>query len=627
MRRSIAAVLALASAIAHADPPDAATLMPGLESIPLAGHIAVLADDTAAWTLDDARARDAQFVPSDDVSFNQGFTTKGAWWYRFSLRNPAAEPTQAVLQIDLPVLDYLDLHMVHEHSGIESILTGDLRQPPPVQLSVPSFTIPVRLAAAERATLYLRVATRGRHQVRLQLWSLRGYAETANRISAVSGAIQGILLMMALYNLIIFATIRERAYLYLAIWLVASFGSNAVLGGGARNLGNGLSPSAPALINACAPLVLWVVSACTLLFGREFLQLSRHAPRLNRITGYLLILTVAGGLLLPVIGWANSIRMGIPVVLLDFGALLLAGFHLAWQGVRVARFYLLACGVLFVSYIHFTLNVMAGPVPGMLAQFAPGAGLVVAVTLFSYALADRIRSERREKTLAAESETRLRGFLPRRVAELVGGGDKTLLEPKRRRVAVCVIDLRGFTPFSETAAPEEVMAVLRDFYDTMGCVVEQHDGTVEHFAGDSMLVFFNAPLEIAEPERQAVQTALEMRAVFEPLRDKWKRLGHELGLGIGIADGYATIGAIGFAGRSQYAAIGAVTNLASRLCSLAQHGEILTTARVLNAAGDTVEAESAGEQHVKGFSKPVAVMRVVGAKPPSAASRPAAATA
>ncbi|MGH8562024.1 MAG: adenylate/guanylate cyclase domain-containing protein, partial [Nevskiales bacterium] len=205
-------------------------------------------------------------------------------------------------------------------------------------------------------------------------------------------------------------------------------------------------------------------------------------------------------------------------------------------------------------------------------------------------------------------------YLPQKVAELVGSGDRTLLEPKRRQVTVCVIDLRGFTPFSETSAPEDVMNVLREFFTTMGDIVEHHGGTVEHFAGDSMLIFFNAPLEIPEPEKQAVQTALEMRAAFDLLRSKWAKLGHELGLGIGIADGFATIGAIGFSGRSQYAAIGAVTNLASRLCSSAKHGEILTTNRVVAAVESVVESESAGEQTIRGFTRPVAVVRVLGLK-------------
>jgi class 3 adenylate cyclase len=150
----------------------------------------------------------------------------------------------------------------------------------------------------------------------------------------------------------------------------------------------------------------------------------------------------------------------------------------------------------------------------------------------------------------------------------------------------------------------------------MGRIVEEHGGTVEHFAGDSMLIFFNAPMEIPAPERQAVQTAIEMQAAFVVLQKDWARHGHGLGLGIGIASGYATIGAIGFLGRSQYAAIGAVTNLAARLCSIASHGEILTTARVHTEIETEVDGESAGEQSIRGFSKPIEIYRLRGLKSP-----------
>jgi len=269
--------------------------------------------------------------------------------------------------------------------------------------------------------------------------------------------------------------------------------------------------------------------------------------------------------------------------------------------------------VLAGTLVYFVSLLLSLPF-NFFTQYAWQIGVCLEAVLLSLALADRINQERKTAFVADERARRLKSFLPRRVAELVGGGDRTLLEPKRRNVTVCVIDLRGFTPFAETTTPEDCMAVLREFYETMGNVVEQHGGTVEHFAGDSMLIFFNAPLEVAAPEKQALRTAIEMRTAFESLRSKWKSLGHELGLGVGVADGYATIGAIGFSGRSQYAAIGAVSNLAARLCSHSLHGEILTTARVIAAVGPGFDSESAGEHPIKGFSKPVQILRVLGLK-------------
>ncbi len=215
----------------------------------------------------------------------------------------------------------------------------------------------------------------------------------------------------------------------------------------------------------------------------------------------------------------------------------------------------------------------------------------------------------------------LKNFLPQKVAELIvsEGGD-SLLKAKRREVTVCVIDLRGFTPFSETAEPEDVVCVLGEFYAEMGEIVEAHQGTVEHFAGDSMTIFFNAPLEIDEPERQALLTAIAMRDRFELLCSTWKKRGYDLGLGIGLSKGYATIGAIGFAGRWQYAAIGAVTNLAARMCSSAQHGEILAPLKFIVSVEEIAKYESLGDKEIKGFHRPIAVMRVDGLKDSAAES-------
>ncbi len=215
----------------------------------------------------------------------------------------------------------------------------------------------------------------------------------------------------------------------------------------------------------------------------------------------------------------------------------------------------------------------------------------------------------------------LKHFLPQAVAELIAGeGGDSLLEPKRRKVTVCVIDLRGFTAFAEEADPEDVIAVLREFYGEMGRIVELHRGAVEHFAGDSMTIFFNAPIEIENPERQAVLAALAMRDGFSPLHTKWRKLGYELGLGIGLSLGYATIGAIGFAGRWQYAAIGAVTNLAARMCSMAAHGEILAPSRLTVTVEDLVNSERLGEREVKGFHRPVEVHRLLDLTDPAALS-------
>jgi class 3 adenylate cyclase len=207
---------------------------------------------------------------------------------------------------------------------------------------------------------------------------------------------------------------------------------------------------------------------------------------------------------------------------------------------------------------------------------------------------------------------RLKRFFSPQLAELVvsSGGEK-LLESHRQDITVVFCDLRGFTPFSETAEPEEVMEVLREYHTALGTLIFRFEGTLEHFAGDGIMVFFNDPLPCPNHETQAVRMAVAMRQQMGELTDKWRKRGHQLGFGVGIAQGYATLGMIGFEGRIDYGAIGPVTNLASRLCNQAQSGQILISQRVYAAVEELVEAEPAGDLSFKGFHKPVLTFNVV----------------
>ena len=180
-----------------------------------------------------------------------------------------------------------------------------------------------------------------------------------------------------------------------------------------------------------------------------------------------------------------------------------------------------------------------------------------------------------EQIAEIERVGRLKRFFSHQIAELiVSSGGESLLESHRREITVAYCDLRGFTAFAETAEPEEVMTVLREYHAALGALIQKFEGTLEHFAGDSLLVLFNDPLPCPDPSLRAVKMAVEMRDAIAALAGKWHQLGHELGFGIGIAHGYATLGCIGFEGRLQYSVIGSVANLACRLCDEAQDSQI-----------------------------------------------------
>jgi len=211
---------------------------------------------------------------------------------------------------------------------------------------------------------------------------------------------------------------------------------------------------------------------------------------------------------------------------------------------------------------------------------------------------------------------RLRRFLPPQVADLIiaSGGEKQL-ESHRREITALFCDLRGFTGFSESSDPEDVMTLLRDYHSAIGEIIIKYSGTLERYAGDGVMVIFNDPVPVSNPALQAVKMALDMRGAIGALIEKWRRLGHDLGFGIGIAHGFATLGTIGFEGRFDYAAIGTVSNVASRLCDEAKPGQILISPRVLMVVENDATVEPVGEFALKGIRRPMSAYNVLSAGP------------
>jgi class 3 adenylate cyclase/CheY-like chemotaxis protein len=226
----------------------------------------------------------------------------------------------------------------------------------------------------------------------------------------------------------------------------------------------------------------------------------------------------------------------------------------------------------------------------------------------------------RDQVEEIERMSRLRRFLSPQIAELVLS-QETLLQPHRREISVVFCDLRGFTTFSETAEPEESLAVLRDYHQAVGAAVFRNEGTLEHFAGDGVMVWFNDPVPQEDHALRAVRMAIAVRERMAEQFEKWEKRGHTLGFGAGIAMGHATLGRIGFEGRYDYGAVGNVTNLAQRLSAEAKPTQILVSQRVFGAVEADVESDSVGELVLKGYSRPMAAYNVLALR---ALARPAA---
>jgi adenylate cyclase len=217
-----------------------------------------------------------------------------------------------------------------------------------------------------------------------------------------------------------------------------------------------------------------------------------------------------------------------------------------------------------------------------------------------------------EQVAEIERMNRLKRYLAPQVAEAVlGAKDEDLLKSHRREITVVFLDLRGFTAFSEEAEPEEVLELLHSYHEEMGELIFKHEGTLEHFSGDGMMVFFNDPLPCERHTERAVRMALQMQAKAKELHVGWTRRGFDLHLGIGLVAGYATLGNIGFKGRFDYGAVGKVANLAARLCQEAKAGQILTERKTLSALEGLVEAQPLGDMHLKGVSRLISAFNIM----------------
>jgi class 3 adenylate cyclase len=227
------------------------------------------------------------------------------------------------------------------------------------------------------------------------------------------------------------------------------------------------------------------------------------------------------------------------------------------------------------------------------------------------ALNQGLEAKVRDQVEELERVGRLRRFLAPQLAQaIVSAGDDKMLENHRREVVAVFCDLRGFTSFSETAEPEDIMAVLAEYHGAVGPLIRKYEGTLDRFTGDGMMVFFNDPLPCPDAPERAARLAIEMRDAVAALAPSWKRRGHVLGVGIGMAQGYATLGRIGFEDRFDYTAIGAVINLAARLCADAGDGQILTSGRLAASVGETVEVDQLGDRALRGMSRPIAVVNL-----------------
>ncbi|WP_159602815.1 7TM diverse intracellular signaling domain-containing protein [Hydrogenophaga sp. PBL-H3] len=552
-------------------------------------------DAKANLTVDEvlALARNGLAKKLDQGVFSPGYSS-AAYWFVVSLENGGSQPLERLLVFNPIWLDDLQATLVASNGAAQSAAGGD---------SVPfsqraeafrrvnfSLTVP-----PGGATLVVRAATSDPFFIGMELLDRDAFERLAASEALYFGLLYGGLLSLLLFNLMLFLTSREKTYLAYCVWLAAFLVMHATYNG---HTFRWVMPESPQLYAWFSSIVIYVYSFFGLVFALVFLDLKNKLPAAHVWTLRLLAVLVLSFFVTMLGGYRAHVISAIAWVVI-FG---LGAFTLGWLSLqrrnKAAALYLCASTAGLVGSTFTALTVMSVLPFSEWTFRAVDIGILIDAIMLSLALSARIAQVQRLE--------RLRRFFSPAVADkLLSATSEELYQPRHREIVVLFLDLRGYTAFTVKHGAEEVMRILGEFHAAMGKLVIEHEATLERFAGDGMMIFFNDPVEVSDPAKRAVVMAMQMQADFSRLNEIWGQRGYSLAMGIGIAQGMATIGAIGFEGRRDYAAIGNVTNLAARLCADAHAGQILVSSVVAREIEDEMPVTSVGALSLKGFSEPV----------------------
>lgn len=554
--------------------------------------------DTAAnKTIEDVM-REVQSGNSTRVD-KEAFSTifsSSAYWFVVPLENNQTSPLKRLLMFEPSWLDDVSVTLTGEQGVQQSFSGGDTRafsqRSLPYRLTNFMLTLP-----PGKSTLVVRVQTRDPFFVNMRLMSLDTFAKFSASEALYYGLVYGGLLSLLLFNLVLYLSSREKTYLAYCFLLVTFLIMNASYNG---HVFQWLFPGSPELGgNWVNSTFIYFYCFAGLVLTLVFLDLKTKQPAAHRWTMRLLL---AMGISFVASAVLGGYQAHVTTSILWVTVYSVAAFGLgllSLQARNSAAIYYLAGSAGGLVGSSITALVAMGIMPySFVAHKAVDFGMLIDACLLSLALSARITQGQRLERLR-------RFFSPAVADQLLSASSEELYRPHRREIVVLFLDLRGYTAFTQSHTPDEVMQCLAEFHAAMGELIAAYGATLERFTGDGMMIFLNDPVEIAEPALRAEKMAVEMQARFQRLNTIWVERGNNLSMGIGIAQGVATIGAIGFEGRRDYAAIGNVTNLAARLCSEAGAGQILVSNVVAKNIEKLRPAQHFATLTLKGFSEPV----------------------
>lgn len=587
-----------ATALNSAAPPASA----GIAADPTAADIAlipwalIIKDETGEKTASEVMRMAGSGIairPDRDV-FSPGFS-KAAYWFVVPFENSQTLPVKRLLILNPSWLDDLQVTLTDARGNVQSFSGGDIR--PFAQRSEPFRNANFLLELPPgRSTLAVRVATRDPFFVGMSLVRPDTFNELAASEALYYGLVYGAMLALLLFHLVLYLSSREKSYLAYCAFLAAFLAMHATYNG---HLFRWVLPTVPEGSNWAHSVLIYLYCFQGLVFAMVFLDLKEKLPAAYNGTRRMLYLMgfsfVASALLG---GYRAQVISSILWVVVFAVAAFALGLLSLQKRNDAARYYLTGSVAGLAGSSVTALTVM-GIIPYSFWTFrAVDFGMLLDAIMLSLALSARLGQARRLERLR-------RFFSPAVANQLLTATSDELYRPHHREIVVLFLDLRGYTAFTQKHGADEVMRILGEFHAAMGEIIAAYEATLERFAGDGMMIFLNDPVEIPDPAIKAGKMALEMQTRFQDLNATWQQRNYSLSMGVGIAQGVATIGAIGFEGRRDYAAIGSVTNLAARLCSEAGPGQILISSMVAGNIENAVAVQSIGALVLKGFADPV----------------------
>ena len=561
----------------------------------------IVKDDTGEKTVEEVMrtvVSDHQSSPGNEV-FSAGFS-KAAYWFVVPLENSQNLPLKRLLVLNPSWLDDVRLTLIDARGAVQTFTGGDIH--PFAQRSElyrrSNFLLDL---PPGRSTLAVRITTRDPFWVGLSLMRPDMFNELVTSESLYFGLVYGALLALFLFHAVLYLSSRDKEYLAYCAFVAAFLLMHATYNG---HFFRWLWPASPALSNWAHSVLIYLYCFQGLVFAMVFLDLKQKLPIAYLWTRRLIY---AMGLSFAITALLAGYRGQVISSILWVVVFSVVAFALGLLSLRrrnaVARLYLIgSTGGLVCSSI--TALTTMGIIPYSFWTFrAVDFGMLLDAIMLSLALSARLGQARRLERLR-------RFFSPAVANQLLSASSEELYAPHHREIVVLFLDLRGYTAFTQKHGADEVMRILGEFHAAMGEIIATYEATLERFAGDGMMIFLNDPVEIPDPAVKAANMSLEMQARFHALNKIWQQRDYSLAMGIGIAQGMATIGAIGFEGRRDYAAIGGVTNLAARLCSEAGGGQILVSSLVAGNIEKAVRVQGIGALTLKGFPEPVACFEI-----------------